>query len=273
MTKKMYVSLFAGAAILLAACGGGQSDSENMTKYRPTIETDGIDFYATTPWNTNANCYYRGAGKVPNQGSKKNQTDYMKPHLVFIGHDPKSGSFTRFELTRRGVLSRMRQAMLDGDNSTLEKEFASLSRADFQPTTATQLDSLELLGSVSNPFDLKLSWYSRIGFFLIEDTETFNDRSPFRSAVGVSGAKSPFRSMVDVNDKITVVDYVSLPPAKNVKGYETISVRNCIYYYDLSIYQTFIDAAGNTVRVPVIIDPRGEGDNGPSGDDDPPQWP
>ncbi|NNE57022.1 MAG: hypothetical protein HKN36_02840 [Hellea sp.] len=276
MNNKVKWGLAAGLSALLIACSGGGDGSDAELKvldHGSTQGENGIDFLASKYDGGKDSCLYSGSEKVPNQGSAATQAQFLTAQMVFIGHEPKTGAFARFQIRNKAIRDAANAALLKADYKALEALIAPLRPGQFElydyiPLERGQNDDT----FIPNPFDLKLDWYQRIGFYLLDDTERFADSNPFRVAVGKPNAASPFRSMSPVSDHLLAVDYVSLPPRENIKGYDTISDRKCLYYYDINIIQRFTDNNGHVFQVPVTIDPGGEGSGGPPGTD-PPLWP
>lgn len=260
MLNKLKIGIASVAIIVIAGCGGG--DKHGFTDYQGVTGDNGIDFYASeTLDSAAANCFYRGRGTIPNRSTT--QGDLLDAQLIFIGHDNRTGSFARFELDDP-TTTNLETLIKAGDYAGFE--------AQLPATGYSAYDYSDFGRDVKNPFDLNINWYSKLAFVLIEPSETFRSTAPFRVAISVPGAKSPFRSITEQGDQIIVVDYTSLPPRSYINGYDTISKRDCNYYYDLNIIQSFDTGSGGTVQVPVTIDPGGTNDNGPGGDV-PPGWP
>lgn len=260
-TIKFGVALI--AAITLMSCGSDISDKHLFPDLNGVTGDNGIDKNAKAKRDSgNANCFYRGPDRIP--GRSTNQDEYLKGQVIFIGHNKRTGAFQRFQLDAKTT-------------ANLESLLKARDYAGFQSTIPTSgyvpYDYSSFGREITNPFDLNINWYSVLGFVLIDPSETFDQTSPFRTIVSVKGAKSPFRSFIRQSDQSVIVEYTSLPPKADIRGWDKISKRDCDYYYDLHIVQTSNIGTGNPVSVPITLDPGSQNDGPPSGGDEPPGWP
>jgi len=225
---------------------------------------NGVDYFAAPKFDSgDRNCFYGKDDTIP--GRSTNQESLLKGQVIFIGHDKETGSFSRFQVNK-DITENLEGLLEDRNYARFE---SAIPTTGFTPYDYSEFGDR----GVGNPLDLKINWYSVLAFVLIEPSETFNVDAPFRTVVSVRDAESPFRTATRQGDNSVIVEYTSLPPRAWITGFETISKRDCRYYYDLQIVQSFNAGAARSVTVPVIIDPGGENDGPPNDGGMPPAWP
>lgn len=267
-------------ALIFSACGGGENDGPNMSsatleQYRQ-IDANAVDSYVVKDNRKVDNCYYDGEAKRPPLATTpKHVKDYRKPQFVYIV-ETKSGFERRRPIANSAAVQEFQQAVLQGGELTELHQnlqpnmFRAYNYSDNEIAIGAELNR------DPNPFDLSLSWYTKLTFVLIHKNDQFSKDKPFRVAVHSNGKISPFYGdslELKANGKTMTIDYLSMPPG-GLEGYDSIANRDCKYYFEIGIDQ-ISTKGGVQMRLPIILDPDGENDESddPEGNNWPPMPP
>jgi len=166
--------------------------------------------------------------------------------------------------------------MLEKEGRGIGTFLNNLGPNAFLPYNYTQpeLSIGSKLNRAPNPADIIIPWYSEVIFVLKDSHEKFNRKKPFRVVNNVRGSQSPFYKgeILSDGDRVLTVKYLSLP-YKDYLEWDYIKPRKCIYYYELSLVQSYSDEAGSNFEFVIQLDPDGENDGPPGDGDNPPGWP
>jgi len=276
------LSSMIAAAFLLAACGSESASGphpvgagKTVKEYRAVNASNGIDFYAIKDNRKDPDCFYTGAGgDLPPWDTSRYQPSVV-PVIIGSNFNGVSG-YQRLDFDRGGnfTATQFSELMEKGNVDEIENQLSQLDSSFFRPHQYTG-EELAIAGNVgkntSNPLDIVIPYYSKIRFVLIDPQDKFSAKKPFRVAVGVPKARSPFYSAdVSRGGKVMDVKYLSLPK-RNKLDWDYIEKRKCVYYYELSLDQTLIGLE-NSLETVIIIDPDGEGQGTPP-PGFPPTWP
>lgn len=284
MNRKLKAGLLLTSAALLFACNGPKSGGghpispNNIEEYRPVSAHNSIDFYAIKDNRKDPNCFYMGNGDLPPWTSKSEKPKTV-PVIITSNFNGQAG-YQRLDYSpsqRGGLTADAFQNLLDSGNiNEIEAQISNLADTEFSPHQYTEQE-LAVAGNVGkaqrNPLDIVIPYYANIVFILRNSEDSFAAQKSFRVAVGVAGGKSPFYGPPEKSraNKVMKVKYLSLPQ-RSYLDWDYIKKRNCTYYYELTLDQETPGIGGDPFQMVVILDPDGEGDDGPP-DNDPPMWP
>lgn len=280
------LSSIIAVGLLLSACHAEKHLSDEtkaagapIQEYRAVSPKNGIDFYAVKDNRKDPDCFYMGHGDLPPWDSKSYPADVV-PVLIGSNSNGVEG-FQRLNFTPPTENALFTQAdflqLINSENfEELETQLSQLDESYFtpRPLNDREFGIAERAGKPNpNPLDIVIPYHSRIIFILTNPSQKFYEKAPFRVAVGVPNAVSPFYGPPKVSDggKVMEVKYLSLPQRKEL-DWDYIKNRKCIYYYELSVLQRTQDSRGRPLEVLIHIDPDGEGEGTPP-PGFPPVWP
>lgn len=275
------------AGLLLVGCGSGDHSAphagvpvDTIKDYRSVNPKNGIDFYAIKDNRNDPNCFYMGNGKMPPWDSRKYKAEVV-PVIIGSNFNGIDG-YQRLEFTppaqnQQGFTRQDFDQLVEAGNlDELEAQLTNLGDEFFsaRPLNDIEAGIAQRVGKPApNPLDISLPYHARIVFILRSPSQTFDPKTPFRVAVGVPKAVSPFYGPPKRSNgnKVLDVRYLSLPERKEL-AWDYVKKRDCIYYYELNVVQKYTDANGRDLEVIITIDPDGEG-NGDPPFGQPPSWP
>ena len=269
MKKGLVLGTASLVALALMACGDDQT--HELRKYR-AVDSNKIDVFAFKDNRKTDNCYYNDLStRPPLAQSSKHIKEFRKTQFVFIAQN-ENGFSRQVPVAGVGAVQEFQRIVEQGQDPGRLLQTLSSDMFQERSLTDSEVEIGRTLNRDPNPFDLELSWYTRIVFVLVGNNDQFNKENPFRVAVHEHGKVSPFYGDsldIQANGKMLVIDYQSMPPG-SLKGYDSIGNRSCQYYFELGIDQ-ISNRNGVQMRLPIILDPDGENED--HEDPEQPGWP